>query len=136
MNQIFKFKIYPTALKIIKILHKNHIKIGLVSGSNKEFVSKIINKHFKGMFDVIITGNDVKKGKPNPESYIKAIKKLNLDTKHILVIENAPLGIKSAKKAKLKIYALATTLDKQFLKEANKIFNSHIELLNELKNII
>ncbi len=134
-SEIFKLKIYPDILNFLKYLQTKNIKLGLVSGANKEFVDKIVDKFFKDIFKVIISGNDIKKGKPDPEPYLAATKKLGCNAKNIFVIENAPLGIKNATGANLKTLAIATTLDKESLQCANKIFSSHQELIKYIKNI-
>lgn len=136
LSKIFNFEVYPQIPKFLSFLKKQNFRLALVSGANKEFVNKIINKYFKNYFEIIITGSDVKKGKPNPEPYLKAIKELNCPINKIIVIENAPLGIKSAKKAKLRTFAITTTLDKKYLKKADKIFSSHEELINYFKELI
>jgi len=133
LSEVFHFEIYPQILEFISFLKNQNIKLALVSGANKEFVNKIINKYFKNDFEIIITGSDVKKGKPNPEPYLKAIDKLGCPINKIIVIENAPLGIQSAKRAKLQTFALTTTLDKKHLKKADKIFSSHKELIDYFK---
>ncbi|NMB48720.1 HAD family phosphatase [Candidatus Kuenenbacteria bacterium] len=134
-SELFKFEIYPDILNFLKYLQAKNIKLGLVSGANKEFVDKIVDKFFKDIFKVIISGGDIKKGKPSPEPYLTATKKLGCNAKNIFVIENAPLGIKSATEANLKTLALTTTLDKKSLQGANKIFSSHQELIKYIKNI-
>ena len=45
-----------------------------------------------------------------------------------LVIENAPLGVQSAKNAGLRCIAIATYLDKKYLKDADMIADSHKEI--------
>ena len=101
----------------------------------KKHLYKSYTDCYKNYFEIIITGSDVKKGKPNPEPYLKAIDKLGCKTDNIIVIENAPLGIKSAKKSKLQTFALTTTLDKKYLAEADKIFSSHEKLIEHIKTL-
>ncbi len=133
LSEIFHFEIYPLIPEFIDFLKKQNLKLALVSGANKEFVNNILNQFFKNDFEIIITGNDVNHGKPNPEPYLKAIDKLGCKIDTIIVIENAPLGIQSAKKAKLLTLALTTTLDEKYLKEADKIFSSHEELIDYIR---
>ncbi len=135
-SKLFKYKIYPQIPQLLTYLKNKNIKLALVSGSNKEFVKKILTKFFKNYFEVIITGDDVEKGKPNPEPYLKTIKKLNIKAENLLVIENAPFGIESAKGSKIKTFALATTLNKKYLKNADRIFSSHSELTRYIHKII
>ncbi|MCD4694332.1 HAD family phosphatase [bacterium] len=136
LKKISKIYVYPEIIKLIELLKKRGIKLALVSGANKKFVLNIINKNFKEIFKVVVTGDDVLKGKPNPDPYLKAIKKLGVKKRVIIVIENAPLGIKSSKKAGIKTFALKTTLNKNHLKKADKIFQNHLELLKYLTKII
>lgn len=136
LSKIFQYKTYPKVIEMLNFLKNKKIRLAVVSGANKKFVKDVVSNLFPNFFEIIITGSDVRKGKPNPESFLKAIKDLNCDPENILVIENAPLGIESAKKANLKTYALATTLDVQFLGDANKVFHSHEELLRELKKML
>jgi beta-phosphoglucomutase-like phosphatase (HAD superfamily) len=61
------------------------IKAG-IDPTNKELVNRIVSKNFESIFEVVISGDDVLHGKPNPEPYLKAIKKLNCHIKEIIVI--------------------------------------------------
>ena len=53
------------------------------------------------MFDVIICGDDIAKGKPFPDPYLKGMGKLNLEPKDCIIVENSPIGVESAKNAKV-----------------------------------
>jgi beta-phosphoglucomutase len=50
-------------------------------------------------FDVLITADDIEKGKPDPSSFIEALNKINICASEAMVVENAPLGIEAANKA-------------------------------------
>jgi beta-phosphoglucomutase len=75
-------------------------KKALVSGAAKQEVDSIINKYFgKDAFEIIVTGDDIEQGKPNPEPFQTALEKMGLRESEAIVVENAPLGVKSAKRA-------------------------------------
>lgn len=118
-----KFRFYPGAESLIRNLKKNK-SLALVSASPKEKLEKTVPKYFLKSFDVIISGDDVKHGKPNPEPYLTAIEVLSLDSRLCIAIENAPLGIKSAKAAGIYCIALTTTLSKEELMLADKIISN------------
>ena len=110
----------------------------------KEICSKkIINRFYFSFFllsqlnkfDVIISGDDTEKGKPNPEPYLAAMQKLNILPIESLVIENAPLGIQSAKTAGAYCIAITTTLGREYLKEADEVVKNHRELFVRLIKI-
>ena len=120
---------------LIDLLRKNNLLLAIVSASPREKLDKTVPNNFLEKFDVIISGDDVQKGKPNPEPYLKACTKLNLSPGKYIVVENAPLGIKSAKSAGAYCIAITTTLDKEYLKEADETTTNFIELKNSLLNI-
>ncbi|OGW94101.1 MAG: hypothetical protein A3G36_02985 [Omnitrophica bacterium RIFCSPLOWO2_12_FULL_45_13] len=78
-------------------------------------------KNIERLFDHIITGDHVKKGKPYPEPYLLAARELAVKPSECVVIENAPYGIMAAKSAGMFCIALTSSLPKEFLKGADII---------------
>ena len=75
----------------------------VVSGSAKEDVEAIIDKSFgKTLFEIIITADDIEKGKPDPSSFIIALRRMNLKPSQTIIVENAPLGVQAANNAGIK----------------------------------
>ena len=103
-------------------------RLAVVSGSNHNTVHEIINTFFPGIFRVIIDGDSVKKSKPDPEPYLMAVEKLGVPKEDCIVIENAPLGIRSAKSAGLRCIAVPAYLGRESVKEADVVVGSHGEL--------
>lgn len=136
LNKTLEFDLFDEITKILEFLRSKNVKLGVVTGSNKEFAHSIIDKYFKDVFDIVITSDDVDtgKGKPHPEPYLKAIDELNLKTNEAIVIENAPLGIKSAKTAGLRVIALETTLNRDDLLDSDLVLKNHKELWNYFNN--
>ena len=85
-------------------------------------------------FATIVTVEDITSGKPHPEPHLRACN--NLGCRAGLAVENAPLGIQSAKGAGLDCVALQTTLDASFLTHADRVFLSHRELLDYFKIVL
>ena len=98
--------------------------LALVTGTSRVELHKILPDPIYSVFNVVITGNDVKHGKPHPEPFLKAIGKIDCPKKDMIVIENAPFGIRSAKKAGLTCVAIETSLPKKFLNEADYVVHS------------
>jgi HAD superfamily hydrolase (TIGR01509 family) len=83
-----------------ELLSTIHCKKALVSGAAKQEVDSIINKYFgKDAFDVIVTGEDLEEGKPSPDPFRTALTKMGLRESEVIVVENAPLGVKAANNA-------------------------------------
>ncbi|MDK2946648.1 HAD family hydrolase [Geotoga petraea] len=90
----------PGIRKILEELKDKNIKTAVASSSSKDLIETVI----KGFdlcqyFDILVSGEEVEKGKPNPDIFIYAAKKLKVNIKNCLVIEDSTNGIKAAKKA-------------------------------------
>src|ERR1700730_12012677 len=68
---------------------------------------------------VLITADDVKRGKPNPEAYLLAAARLGVRPENCVVIEDAPAGIRAAHAAGMRVVAVATTHSQAELREAD-----------------
>lgn len=96
-QEIEKIPLIDGAKELLEDLNKTSCIKAIVSGSSAKESLYVIEKNIGiEYFDLIITGDDVKKGKPDPQPFITALDKTNLDRKNAMVIENSPLGIMSA----------------------------------------
>jgi sugar-phosphatase len=71
--------------------------------------------------NVLVTADDVVKGKPDPEPYLKGAELLGVKPEECLVIEDAPAGIRSARNGGMKVIALASTYPESKLGEADAV---------------
>jgi beta-phosphoglucomutase len=126
--------LFPCVEAILSLIKSKNILTGLVTGSLKRSVDHLLNPGVLSQFNVVITAEDVSNGKPDPEPYVRAIEKLGVKPELSLIIENAPMGIRSAKSAGSTCYALETTLPDRYLKEADKIVRDHRSLYELLKS--
>jgi beta-phosphoglucomutase len=110
---VFKAMKRPAAFPGVKAMMESLEQAkAVVSGSSKRDVESVLEASIgKDRFDVLITADDVKKGKPDPLAFNTALKKLQLKPAQAVVVENAPLGVKAAKRAGVPCYvALNNTL--------------------------
>lgn len=114
---------------------KPRFKLAVASGADRTIVRSLMEKFYPGIFDVIISGEDVKRGKPDPEPYNRAVELLGLDKNECFVVENAPLGVESAKKAGMFCVGIPTYIDARKLHEADLVVKDHTELIEYLKDI-
>ena len=113
------------------VKHQGH-QIWVVTGSGMRTLLDSLNTVFPSLFqqDQMITAFDVTHGKPHPEPYLKAWERSGLAKEQCVVIENAPLGIRSGKAAGLTVYAVNTgILTKEDLAQADKVFDNMTDLL-------
>ncbi len=119
----------PGVIKIIKELKSEGIKLAIGSSGPPENVDLILSQlNIKTFFNVIITAAEVKKGKPEPDVFLIVAKNLNINPKNCLVIEDAPVGIKAAKRAGMLSIALTTTHNREELFGAQLIVNDLTEI--------
>jgi sugar-phosphatase len=71
--------------------------------------------------DVLVTADDVKNGKPDPEPYRMGAELLGVDAATCLVVEDAPAGIRSAHAAGMKVISLPTTYAREALSAADMV---------------
>lgn len=134
-KKIVRKRFIPGSRKFLRDLYKKGFLLALVTGTSRHEVHRILPEKLYKLFKVIITGSDVKKGKPHPAPFIKALEKLELDASQAVVIENAPFGIRSAKGARLHCLALETSLPEKYLGEADHVFRSYKDLKRKVKFI-
>lgn len=102
--------------QFLMFLKNKNIKMHIATGSSKEFVLFHLDKHaICSYFSQILTGDDIKESKPHPKIYLEIKKRL--DNQHIIVIEDSPVGVQSAKQAGLCVIGLgnSTGADTEFL---------------------
>jgi beta-phosphoglucomutase-like phosphatase (HAD superfamily) len=84
----------------LKLFKKNNYKLAIATSGTKRYIDLVLRKfNIKKFFEVIVTEDDVKSGKPDPEPYLVTAKKLSLRPQECLVLEDAANGVKSAKTA-------------------------------------
>ncbi|KAG6491153.1 bifunctional riboflavin kinase/FMN phosphatase-like [Zingiber officinale] len=94
--------------RLIGHLRKHGIPLALASNSIRKHIELKIshNQGWAQSFSVILGGDDVNHGKPFPDIYLEAAKRLGVNTSNCLVIEDSPVGVKAAKTAGAKVVAV------------------------------
>lgn len=102
-------------------LGEAHVPCAIGSSSCRRNIDLVMAPYpaLRACFSVIVSGEDVAKGKPNPEVFIQAAKRLGLPPERCVVFEDAPLGIEAAKSAHAKVVGLATTFSAEELEKTH-----------------
>lgn len=108
----------PGAIDFVKKLKLHNIKVGLVTSATELKLNRVCQqKQFDTLFDVIVSAKDIENGKPAPDCFLLAAKKLNADPKSCIVFEDSLAGIAAGNEAKMIVVGLATTHPEQALKD-------------------
>lgn len=124
--------LFPGAEGIVRALRERGKRLALVTGTSRQEAETNLPPSLIACFDVLVSGDMVARGKPDPEPYRTAVSRLGASSEDCLVIENAPYGIRSAKGAGLRCIAVATSLPAEHLREADKTVHD----LEELRSLM
>ena len=118
----------PGANELMSELHPDTWAI--VTSGGFDLVQARLKKAGIPMPKFFVTGDDVSQGKPSPIPYLTGADKLGVSFENCVVIEDAPIGIKAGKAAKMRVIGIASTHSK------NEILDAGIDFLVEnLKDI-
>lgn len=126
---LFEESIAPTAglIAFLDDLKHNGVKIAVGSSGNTPNVNFVLTRcQIAPYFDAIANGDMISKGKPDPEVYLLAAKKLGVKSEECLVVEDAPVGIEAARRAGMAVLALATTFPREQLADYDLISDNFV----------
>jgi beta-phosphoglucomutase len=90
----------PLAAAALLEAGRGRKKLALVSSGNREGVMALLSAmRWNNVFDVVISGDDVSRGKPDPEPYLAAAAALNVAPRDCLVLEDTEAGFASGRAA-------------------------------------
>jgi HAD superfamily hydrolase (TIGR01509 family) len=98
--------------------------------SNVEFVMK--NTGLAGYFKTITDETAVRRGKPDPEIYLKTAEFLRIDPGHCIVFEDSLYGIEAAQRAGMKVVAVATSHPPEKFKEMDFVIKNFEGLTTQI----
>jgi len=124
--------LFPSAKATLERLREMKLRLALatssVSASARPFLERTGIRCF---FDVIVTGDEIERGKPHPDIYLLAAKKLGVPADACLVIEDALSGVAAAKAANMHVAAIpdARFVDpREYAREADYVFRDLSEV--------
>lgn len=138
LKRIDEVELTENFMNFMLTLYKEGYPMAIASSNNKRIVDAIVNRFGLDKYmKFIISGEEVKRGKPDPEIFITTAKRIGVDPESCLVIEDAENGVKAAKAAGMKCIGYKNMdSGKQDLSEADLVINNFSELnLDILKGL-
>ncbi|KAK1265793.1 hypothetical protein QJS04_geneDACA000096 [Acorus gramineus] len=130
-NEWRNIKGLPGATRLIRHLRSHGVPLALASNSPKKIIDSKISYHhgWKESFSVIIGGDEVSMGKPSPEIFVEAAKRMNVDPSSCLLIEDSLPGVTAGKAAGMEVIAVPSLPKQAGLNNlADEVINSLLDL--------
>jgi beta-phosphoglucomutase family hydrolase len=124
-NIVKDMRPFPGVIRLLKTLQENGIPSSIASSAPLENVCLILS-HLKidSYFQAIVYGNEVSEGKPSPQVFLMAAKKLGARPENCIVVEDAIAGVMAAKSAGMLCLAVTNTHSAAHLSQADLIVDS------------
>ena len=128
----------PGAIKLIKSLKEHGFTQALASSAPIENIRLVIRGlGIENFFQAIVSGREVKEGKPSPQGFLLAAKKLGVEPQDCIVIEDAIAGVAAAKRSGMHCLAVTNTHPKTNLAEADLVVDTlEAVSVNDLEKLI
>jgi HAD superfamily hydrolase (TIGR01509 family) len=107
--------LHAGARSLLNHLQARGFSLGLVTSSMRGEVASYLNGMEITCFQVIVCGDDVQRAKPDPAGYQLAVKRMQVQISQCVAVEDAPNGVTAAKKAGLRVVAVAHHLPSEQL---------------------
>ncbi|PLV59969.1 HAD family phosphatase [Thermotoga sp. KOL6] len=130
----------PGIKEALSFAKSKGVKLALATSTSKEEALQRLEKlKLKKFFDVMVFGDQVKNGKPNPEIYLLALKKLRVNPSKVIVFEDSKSGVKAALGAGIeRVYGVVHSLNdgKSLLEAGATRVVRPEEILKVLKEVL
>ncbi len=121
----------PGALESLRTLHEEGYRIALATSSRRETVDYNLNRFgIMDLFEVITCGDEMKRGKPYPDIYLRTAERLELDPVTCAVIEDSANGVKAGHAAGMHVYMVPDVLapTEELVAMCDRVLESLFEL--------
>lgn len=126
----------PGLVELLKYLKENNYKTIIATSSHRNRVDLIVKQaQIDQYFDDSICGDEVTKGKPNPEVFLKACQKLQVSPQDALVLEDSESGINAAYNAEIKVIGIPDMKypEEKYVKMTYKIMDNLFQVKDFLE---
>jgi HAD superfamily hydrolase (TIGR01509 family) len=123
--------VIPGVLEFIKLARRNLDGLALATGSNRAVQRSVFDRYdLHRYFDAVVTGDEVRMAKPDPEAYLKASLKLGKNPAECLVIEDSDNGVRAGVSAGCRVIGITTSFPRATLTElgASIVVDAYDEL--------
>ena len=97
----------PKSAELLVELKRRGCRLAVASNSPTNYVLHVLEKvHLRSAFETVVGRDQVKNGKPNPDPYLEAARRIGCDPQDCVAVEDSPLGLRSAVDAGMRCLAI------------------------------
>jgi HAD superfamily hydrolase (TIGR01509 family) len=130
--------LFPSTRQTLEHLRQMNLHLAVATSSVSASARPFLDRYqLTAFFNVIVTGDEIERGKPHPDIYLRAAEKLGVSATECLVIEDALSGIAAGKAAEMRVAAIPDTrfVDaREYEKEANYLLRDLSEIPPLIQN--
>ncbi|MBE6052727.1 MAG: HAD family phosphatase [Clostridium sartagoforme] len=128
----------PGLDELLVFLTENSIKKAVATSSNRDIAINLLRKaNILQYFDYVLCGDEVKKSKPDPEVFLNVAKKLDINPRNCLVLEDSEAGTIAANRGRMKVIIIPDLKEpvKEIEELAYKKLDNLEAVISEIKNL-
>ena len=132
--------LFPSTRAVLEELRQMNLRLAIATSSVGASARPFLDRHrLTAFFEVIVTGEEIERGKPHPDIYLRAAEKLGVTADACLVIEDALSGIAAGKAAGMRVAAIPDTRfveAREYEKQADYLLGNLSEIPALVRSIV
>ena len=118
----------PGVRRFLEEAAERDIKMAICTSNGREMVDAVLSAlKIRDFFSCVITGCEVAAGKPSPDIYLEAARRLSVKPEECAVFEDVPAGILSGKRAGMTVFAVEDDFSKGMEQEKRRLADGYID---------
>lgn len=120
---------FPRTVDVLALLRQRDLRLAVATSTQAEAAHARLGQNgLAQWFDHVVTGDQVARGKPEPDIFLLAAERLHVDPAACIVVEDSAAGVEAGRSAGMTVFALATTFPPDELAAAHRVFADMDEL--------
>lgn len=132
----YKDLTFPDTVRVVQALKEMGYALGLASSTSKPDILRALDEAgIRDYFSVVLSGEEFSRGKPYPDIYEAAIKKLDVSCDEAIVVEDSEKGIQAATSAHLPVWAIEDRMFGMDQSKASRLLTDLGQLLQDVTQL-
>lgn len=124
----------PGAIDLLEEAASRGVRCAICSSNSRELVEQVVkSRGMEEYFQCIVTGNEVRHGKPAPDIYLRASQELNIASAACVVFEDIVDGIQAGRSAGMRVVAIADDISSSQEQDKRRLADAYVEDFRDIK---